>query len=227
MGTTMSFYYIKNNGMAQEQLKALLAPYSKKQMFSETERNLLISMGMEEQLKQLESMPPPQHTPFLKGSEPEEQHNVLLAYGQDKAWWPLFECRLCDGNLAEKEDVLRLHQQFQTAILAVSLMDSDVATVTACDEQGKVIAWHGKAEDGYLEAYDMEERATDFPAALCQLFPQADAQALKQVWSKKGLVFADERVQGLCQLLGLPLLYDGQTVPTGYVALHGTQQEIV
>lgn len=225
MGTTMSFYYIKNNGMAQDQLEVLLAPYSKKEMLSEIERNLLISMGMGEQLKQLEAMPLPQYPSFLEGSKPADQYYALLAYGQDKAWWPLFEYHLCDGNLAEKEDVLQLHQQFQTAILAFSLMDSDVATVTACNGQGKIIAWHGMAEDGYLEAYDMEERATAFPDALCQLFPQADAQALKQVWSKQGLVFADERVQGLCQLLGLPLLYDKQTVPAGYIALHGEQQQ--
>ncbi len=218
MGTTMSFYWVRNTGAAPETLRQKLEPVRR-----EAER------GDEQFMKLLSSFMTPDALRQMREGAAAGQAEISrmfssggraasggprLAYRQDAPWLPYFEARLCDGGIADSSRARRLSRKLGAPVLAFALFDSDICFVSYAGASGE--AWdHAKPNLPEFEEFDREFFSTDFPDFILGLFPAADAASLRALWEGEE-VFADGRMEKMCAALGLPLLYGEEAPPQGF-----------
>lgn len=100
----------------------------------------------------------------------------------------------------------------------MALFDSDILFVAYADAAAGTACDYAKPNFEEMEEYDTDLHSTDFPQILLRLFVNADPAALREAWDGEE-VFADARLEKLCALLPLPILYSGETPPEGFQLL--------
>jgi len=203
MGTTYSFLYIENREFAQGELARILNELSEREKqkgapFLELVRQLMIREGM---------APGPAGGPF-GGMERPASPKAALAYREDARWLPLFVESLCDGDIVDSGKLRGLSRQFQTPVFSFALFDSDVLFLSYCDDKEGIVYDYAKPNYEGFDEYDEEGYQSEFPQFLLTLFGAEQEEALRAVWEEENMVFADDRMAKLAELLGLELIYE-------------------
>ncbi len=218
MGTTYSWYYVKNQGQTVETIRAGLgklagtstAPAGNslaRMMARELEKNRdSLSPEILEQaaamLQKILHDPEAGGVTGFRGIGPNAA--PYAAYRPGAAFFPVFAEELCEGHIASSRDCERIYKIFLSSVLAFSVFDSDAAFVSFFD--GKERGDFARAPEGY-EEYDEEVYSCDFPDFLLTLCPPEKREKVREIWEKPDWVFADDKVAGIAELLGLPMLF--------------------
>jgi len=98
------------------------------------------------------------------------------------------------------------------------LFDSDVLFLSYSDKANNISYDYAKAnEDEILEFFGMDdEYCSDFPEFLLAYCDEKDYQKLRGIWDSKDYILADDRMRGICELIGVKVLYEFDDVPDGY-----------
>lgn len=208
MGTTMSFYYIKNQGFSRGRLQEILGrsfPKKENESFFDSLKLLLGDEKAEILKAQMEQVDP---SLFEEGPP-----SPMVAYRPDAPWLPFFEERLCEGYNASSNDARRLSQNFKAPVLAFSLFDSDLLLVSYCDAAQEIRYDCAKPNFAEMEEYDTELYKAEFPRFLTELCPGVPEDALREIWDAEE-DSADDRMEKLCAALRLVSIY--RRVPDGF-----------
>lgn len=208
MGTTMSFYYIKNQGFSRGQLREIMGrsfPKKDDELFFDSLK-LLLGDEKAEILKA--QMEPDDPSLFEEGLP-----SPMVAYRLDAPWLPFFEERLCEGYNASSRDACCLSRNFKAPVLAFSLFDSDLLLVSYGDAAQDIRYDYAKPNFEEMEEFDTELYKAEFPWFLAELCPGVSEDALREIWDAEE-DFADDRMEKLCAALRMVPIYD--CVPDGF-----------
>ena len=211
MGTSMAFYLVDRRDMTREELS------EKMKAFRENTEHTLRARAdvLKERLEKLGM------STMVCDHLCSCPRSMLAVFSPESRWVPLFETNLCEGYTASSRDTDRLSKLFGTPVLAFSIFDSDALFVSYSDCARHVHYDYIKPDFPEFEEYDSEQYQNAFPEFLYAYCKEADWERLRQIWELEDddELFADDRMTELCQLLGTPVLYDGKTIPEGYVKL--------
>lgn len=200
MGTTMSFVYLENQGFSraalEEKMQALPPKYRQSNPFDA-----------------LQGVLPPE---FMRQFAELPADQTMLAYSQGAQWLPFYNVNLCDGNITSSQQLKSLSACFGAPVLAFALFDSDILFVSYCDAQRETALDYAKPNDEAFEEYDPDDYQPAFPEFLCAFCTAENAEKLRETWDAEEMVFADDRLALLLQLLGAPLVYDSKEPIPGY-----------
>ncbi len=204
MGTTYSWYYVKNQGQTREDLRAGVAKLPKDALDPAAES--LTRRVVDELLKRLETLPPQlREQAEAQIRKMESGDTVYAAYKQDALFFPVFATHLCEGYNAGSRDCESLYKIFRAPVLAFSVFDSDAAFVSFFD--GRARGDFARVPEGY-EEYDSEHYSAAFPDFLLELCPPESRDEVRRIWDDPDWVFADDKVSEITRLLGVPMLID-------------------
>lgn len=204
MGTTYSWYYVKNQGQTREDLRADVAKIPKDALDPAAES--LTCRVVEELQKLLETLPPQlREQAEAQIRKMESGDTVYAAFKQDAPFFPVFATRLCEGYNAGSWDCESLYKIFRAPVLAFSVFDSDAAFVSFFD--GKAGCDFARVPEGY-EEYDEKLYSTAFPDFLLELCPPESRDEVRAIWEEPDWVFADDKISALTQFFGVPMLID-------------------
>lgn len=209
MGTTMSFYQIKNEGFSRGQLQDLLRQHFAKDpenALSSFEDALSSNCGEEvlQSFRQYMSI----NRRFRKDCGLDGQDRLpspVIAYRPDAAWLPFYQVDLCEGYIATARDTLSLSQLFGVPVLAFAVYDSDAMFLSYADAKAEMTIDYVKPNFEGMEEFEGPGMHTEFPTLLPQLCPGTPEETLRGIWEGKE-VFADDRAHKLCEALGSSLL---------------------
>nr|WP_325185706.1 hypothetical protein [uncultured Oscillibacter sp.] len=213
MGSTASYCWIQNSGFTPDLLKKKLEPV--KEQAENVEDDLMTGLSAvlpPDLLQQLQAMYEAER------QEAASLRSPSLAYRRDTPWLPYFEMRLCDGSIADSRAAKKLSRQFGAPVLVMALFDSDILFLSYADAAGSTVCDYAKPNFEEMEEYDTDLYSTEFPEILLRLFANTDAAAVRDIWDGEE-AFANDRLEKLCQLLGLPLLGEGCPMPEGFEIL--------
>lgn len=223
MGTTMSFYFVQNKGDSVTDLKDKLNQFGTKKT---SEIDTLIAMlpqdmqgQFKEAMKQREKSKASFASFFNSPTKPVENKTVL-GYCDSAAWLPFFDERMCEGNIACSKDAKKLSKLFAAPVLALAVFDSDIMFVSFCDAAQGIVYDYAKPNLDDMEEYDADLYSTDFPAFLLEFCPPEHHDELKDVWAEPEMVFADDRMGEICEILSCPLVYASNELPDGYQPIY-------
>lgn len=207
MGMTMSFYYVRNTGFTKAELAELLQKRAKR------------SGGKFSGLEKL--MKPEMLAQFTKILEEtaESMHSdgAFIAYRDGEEWLPYFETGLCEGCAASSEEAGKLSAAFGAPVLALAVFDSDVMTLSYADAANAVTYDYAKPNfDGFFEEYDQELYSTELPEFLLGFCGAEQRDRLREIWEEPDLVFAEDRILRLTELLQIPIAEWAEEMPEGF-----------
>lgn len=209
MGTTYSWYYVKNQGQTREDIRAGVAKLPKSAVDPALE--FLTRRVVLEIQKHLDEIPPEQLTPQLREQaaaqirKMERGDAAYAAFRPDAPFFPVFATQICEGYNSSFRDCKGLYKIFRAPVLAFSVYDSDIAFVSFFD--GKAGWDFARAPEGY-EEYDEELYSSAFPDFLLELCPSESRDEVRSVWDDPSCVFADDKVTEITGILGVPMLID-------------------
>lgn len=213
MGTTMSFYYIKNQDFSRGRLQEILGQsFPKKGKADESFFDSLKLLLGDEKAEILKAQMEQDDPSLFEEGLP----SPMVAYRPDAPWLPFFEERLCEGYNASSRDAHRLSRKFKAPVLAFSLFDSDLLLVSYCDAAQKIRYDYAKPNFEEMEEYDTELYKAEFPQFLAELCPGVSEDALKEIWDAEE-DFADDRMEKLCTALRMVSI--NRSVPDGFEAI--------
>lgn len=228
MGTTMSFYLLENRDLTPEKLKAAWDGFHKKAQAAQKKQSIkdkafisfMKAFLNEEQKREFEERfgPDGMKNPFdemMGRSQKFREKGPVLAYRPDAKWLPLFEENLCEGYIASSRDAEKLAKTFGTPALAFSIFDSDILFASYADPEKQLRADCAKPNIEGFDEYDTEQYKEEFPQFLCAYGEEA---ALRAAWEGEE-IFADDRMEKLCELIGAQVLYDASQLPQGFQRL--------
>ena len=205
MGTTMSFLYVKNRPFAQGELSAGIRHFAGE----EQKKNKAY-------LELFRPFLPADAVGRIASSQRRKTPKAALAYSESAVWLPLFLESLCEGNITSSDELLPISSQLHTPALAFSVYDSDALFVSYCD--GKSGAAHDYVKPNFpqFEEFDSTKYRAAFPAFLSELCGEANRGRLVAVWNAENVVFADDRLSKLAELMELPVIYDFNEERSGF-----------
>lgn len=217
MGTSAAYYCIWNLGFTEKELKEKLRTLSsagreKEETFYKS-LSALLSPEIVEQMRRETAETAAHFETIFPGMIQPQRKGAVIAYRLEAQWLPLFETALCEGYTASSKDAMRLSKLFQAPVLAFSLFDSDVLFVSYGDAEKEICYDYAKPNFEEFEEYDVERYSTGFPDFLTEFCSKTE---LKAIWNRADEVFADDRLEKLCRLMQIDLLYDGACVLEGY-----------
>lgn len=215
MGTTMTFYHIRNDGLDRERLQSGLKEVAGEERASSARfEKMMIGFMGEEMFRQVERevKATQQHFDSIFGERP-KLPSPMIGYRPDAAWLPFFSVDICEGRTASSKDARKLSKLFGVPVLALSIFDSDILFVSYSDAAKGVEYDFAKPPYEEYEEYDAELYSTQFPQFLIQLCPALTEEKLTEIWEADE-VFADDRIYKLGEILGLSPI-NGE-VPEGF-----------
>lgn len=202
MGTNMAFLFIQNKGLARDALA--------QKMQSVTPRG------------------PSPLSCFARGLDPNQRlaqdapgnpsRNPFLAYASEARWLPYFDEGLCMGGILDERDLNALSNLFGAPILAFSIYDSDAVELFFCDAQTRTTYDYGTSLcPGMIDFEDGCSQAC--PLFLAGLLGVEEAQ-IQAAWNQEDLVFADDIMTEILEIMGAPAVFDASEDLSGYEKLY-------
>lgn len=200
MGTTYSWYYVKNSGQTPEDIRTCLEPLVRRESAAEDEIRRMTAQW-------LDRLPPEQRELFASMSESlPASGGVYAAYRPGAGFFPVFATSICQGYTASSKDCEALSQIFRAPVFALAVFDSDVAFASIYDGERDLRGDYVRAPEGYME-YDEELYSAGFPDFLPSLCPPESREKVRAIWDKPDYIFADDKVWEIAGLIGIPMLY--------------------
>lgn len=206
MGMTQSFYYVQNLGLSKETLAEMLQKRVKRSggKFSGLEK--LMTPGLLAQFtKVLEETAKSMHS-----------DGAFIAYRDGEEWLPYFESDLCEGYTASSEDAGKLSAAFDAPVLALSVFDSDVMFLSYADVARNIAYDYAKSNFEECEEYDDERYSTELPEFLIEFCGEDQRERLREIWEEPDLIFAEDRILHLTELLKIPIAEWAEEMPEGF-----------
>ena len=217
MGTTAAYYCIWNRGFTQDELKEKLKGISGSGKKEDDEFfQTLCRMCSPKVARQIWDDAEKARADFhaaLWGKDQTQRDCATIAYKPDAKWLPLFETKLCEGYIASSRDATRLSKLFAAPVLAFSVFDSDILFVSYSDAKKKIRRDYAKPNSEEIKEYDTEQYNKEFPEFLSEF---CDRDELKAIWDHTNEIFAEDRLEKLCRIMKIDLLYDGACALDGY-----------
>ncbi len=217
MGTSAAYYCIWNHGFTQDELKEKIETISssgkKKDEKFIANLGALLSPEIVEQIRAgaAESMENFDTIFSLNGQS--KGNRAVIAYSPEAQWLPLFETTLCEGYTASSKDATRLSKLFNAPVLALSIFDSDILFVSYSNAEKGICYDYAKPNCEEFAEYDTDKYSTEFPDFLSEFCSKPE---LNSIWNNADEVFADDRLEKLCRLMQIDLLYDSTCTLEGY-----------
>lgn len=213
MGTSAAYYSIWNCGFTPDELKDKIKVISSPGKKKDDAVFKGLSAQVTEQMR-AGAAESAAHFNTIFGMKGQPQGNrAVIAYSPDAKWLPLFETTLCEGYTASSKDAARLSKLFNAPVLAFSIFDSDVLFVSYSDVKKGIYYDYAKPNFKEFQEYDTDQYSTEFPDFLTKF---CDKSELKSIWNNPDEVFADDRLEKLCRLMQIDLLYDSTRALEGY-----------
>lgn len=140
----------------------------------------------------------------------------VIGYNASSKWLPFFEANRCEGYIASSKDAKELSQVFGTPVLVFSIFDSDILLVSYSNAAKNVVCNYVKPN---FDDPEMGLHSTVFPECMLDFCNQ---DKLKEIWEEPDVVFADERMEKICKLIEVKLLYHPDYMPEGFQAIYAT-----
>lgn len=217
MGTNAAYYCIWNRGFTQNELKEKLEVISTsgkekdKSFFNSL--SALLSPEIAGQLRAGAAESTAHFSAIFGGKSQTQGNRGIIAYSPDAKWLPLFETTLCEGYTASSKDTAWLSKLFAAPVLAFSIFDSDVLFVSYSDAKKGICYDYVKPNFEEFKEYDTEQYSTEFPNFLSEFCNKSELEA---IWDNTDVIFADNRLEKLCRLMQIDLLFDGTCVLEGF-----------
>ena len=212
MGMTRAFYYVVNTGFSKERVQEILSEMTSREMASLPPQagQILKKLGGGERALELLEMLGKTVQIFGKDS--------IVAWREDARMFPVFDTNSCEGHTAVIMDNEVLAQYFQAPVLSFSVMDSDVMFVVYRDrENGEKVSCARPNYSGTdEEIYDTNLYKVEFPEPLLKYCGEGEQQKLRDIWESEDYTFAEDRMEAICELLGLDIVYVREDIPEGY-----------
>lgn len=149
------------------------------------------------------------------------RHKAVVAYNENSKWLPYFETTLCDGNIVLIEDIKKLSQILEAPILAFAIFDSDYLYLSYCDASHEISFNHVKPNIEEIGEEDaIFDYSTDFPEFLFAFCSSDESDRLRDVWNDTEVVFADDRMHDICELIGATVIYDENDIEGEFQAVY-------
>lgn len=217
MGMTRSFYYIVNRGLSEEKIRAVLSELSSREDAALTPqmRQMMEKLGGGSRLLGL--------LETVVSAAKTLDAGAFVVWREGAALLPFFETSKCEGYTASslEDDVLAQH--FRAPVLSFAVMDSDVLFVSYRDREAGVAADCARTvysrpdrPDGEEELYDTKRYKAEFPEFLLDYCQEEEHERLRRVWDSQEYVFAEERMEDICRLIGAEVIYGEDDVPEGF-----------
>lgn len=221
MGTSMAFYHVQNRGFDRRELQTIM----KEASFSSAAQNATYSairqmFGEKAFQEYLRSMAEAAKA-FRFDVSGGKDTGAVLGYRPDAPWLPFFDTDICQGYNACSRDAELLSKAFDAPVLAFSIFDSDVLMLSYSDAEKGVGYNYAKPNCEGIEEYDAELFREELPLFLLFLCPKLTKEKLTEIWEGEE-VFADDRMEKLCEALGMVSLYENE-VPEGFEAIRANQ----
>lgn len=203
MGTTRSFYHVKNDAFDWERLRTVLSGFPSEESTMAQFEKMMIELVGEEMFRQAqrETEATQRHFDSIFGARP-KLPSPMIAHRTDAPWLPFFNVDICEGYNASSRDARKLSKLFGAPVLALSVYDSDILLVSYSDAAKGVEHDYAKPNSEWMEEYDMETFRNEFPAFLLELCPTLTEDKLTEIWEADE-VFADDRMYKLGKVMGL------------------------
>lgn len=213
MGTNAAFYCIQNKGLDRESLQARLTAFSTCQPPSRCKQMLEEFVG-QAALAELEAEMAERQKLF-GWHQPEALPQPRLGYRADAKWLPFFSQDLCEGQNVTSRDAAELSLTFGAPVLAFSIFESDVLYLSYADAACKVFYDYVKENYDGFDCMDIGHFARSFPEFLTDFCGRDSRPKLLEIWEGEE-VFADDRMEKLCDMLGAGLIFSAHHMPEGY-----------
>ena len=207
MGTSMAFYHIKNRGFDRQELQEIMDQSVSPSNVRDT---VFKSMFGEEWLRLYQSFLPQDRL---------EPKPPVLGYRPDASWLPFFDSGMCDGYNATSADARRLSKIFGAPVIVFSIFDSDILMLSYSDAEKNI---HYDYAQPNCEGYDTGHFQRELPLFLLFLCPGLTRETLKELWEGEE-VFADDRMEKLCEALRMFPIYQADSIPEGFEAIRADQ----
>lgn len=214
MGTSAAYYSIWTRGFTPDELREKIKVVSssgKKREDAIYER--MSAFLSPEEIAQMRAGAAAAFCEGFGGRGWPQGNRAAIAYRPDVKWLPLFETNICEGCTASSRDAMELSELFGAPVFAFSIFDSDVLFVSYCDAERGICYDYAKPNYEEFEDYDADQYSTEFPDFLAEFCDRAELEA---VWDNPDEVFADDRLEKLCQLMQMDLLHTGDQPSEGY-----------
>ncbi|MTQ97754.1 hypothetical protein GMD88_15080 [Pseudoflavonifractor sp. BIOML-A6] len=132
---------------------------------------------------------------------------------------PLFNGNMCQGPIVSSRDTGQLAEIFGVPVLACSLFDSDVLTISYSDPERGIKADYARPNVPEYMEFDWDTYQTQFPEFLVDLCGEDARERLREIWASEEYVFADDKMYDICGLLGAQALYSGDEIPEGFIPI--------
>lgn len=208
MGTTRSFYHVKNDGFDRERLRTVLSGFPSEESRMAQFEKMMIDLVGEEMFRkaQQETEATKRRFDSIFGERP-RLPSPMIAYRADAVWLPYFDVNICEGYTASSRDARKLSDAFGVPVLAFAIFDSDILMVSYCDAAKGVEYDYAKPNVEEMEEYDMDRFRNEPPTFLPELFPALTEEKLTEIWEGDE-VFADDRMYKLEEILGLSSIFE-------------------
>ena len=216
MGTTAAYYCIWNRGFTQDELKKKLKVISGSgRKVNDEFFQTLCTVHSPEVARQIWADAEKARTEFhatLWIKDQIQEDCTMSAYKPDAKWLPIFETKLCEGYVASSRDAARLSKLFAAPVFAFSVFDSDILFVSYSDAKKKIRHDYAKPNSEEIQEYDTEQYSMEFPEFLSEFCGRDE---LKAIWNYTNEIFAENRLEKLCRLMQINLLYDSTCALNG------------
>lgn len=219
MGTTRSMIFVQNRDFTQGELGLIIKQLDSKEKQKDQEfLSMLKGFMTPEMASKMESEYGQMQSPFTNLPH-QDAPKAVLAYCESQRWLPLFIESLCDGYTVSSTDLKTLSQQFNTPVFGFAIYDSDVLFVSYCDAQKDIAYDHAKPNFQGFEEYDSHLYTQDFPTFMLDLCDASRHEELLAAWNEEDMVFADDRLDKIADLLDFKLFYDFSCDLPGFQAI--------
>lgn len=151
---------------------------------------------------------------------------AVIAHSEDAKWFMFFETNMCDGYCASTDDTELLSNLFSSDVVAFSIFDSDVLFVSYTDYFAQISINVAKPNDDNYEEYDSDLYKLDFPKFLVPFCKSDKRQKLYDIWESQDYDDADDRLDGISDLIDACLMYDYDDEIPGYELIYASKENI-
>ena len=190
MGASYSLLYLRNRGFSQDNLKELVTGYN--------------NLSAEEA--------------GYSGADAKfyQEKSASIIYNADAEWLQLYDDAMSDGYIASVIDMQVLAKHFGTTVLSFSVFDSDIINISYYDPVGDFYRDTEVSNVSFDDDDDGDADISQLPDFMLKLCSDDKHNRLCEILYVDECVFVEEKLQAMCELLGLTEVYDLDELPPQY-----------
>lgn len=128
--------------------------------------------------------------------------NYSLLHNHNTNWLQLFSENETDEPIVSSDDIIAISMRFSATVLTFSVFDSDIITASLYNPNTLSLETHELSCYGQSDVY-IEPDDYGVPEFLLEICDADKRNDLSAIWYSNKYIFAEDKLQDLCNLLGL------------------------